>query len=394
MLETIREFARERLEEHGEAASTRERVITAAVDFAVAAKPGWRTADLPMWLRRFRRELDNLRQAIRWALETRDGRALAICAYLSWLWQATGLLQEGFESTELALARAQEVDPGLEGYGWLTLGILASERGQRQAAEEFLRRSLPLIAEPHRHSHAYALYSLALLSMHDPGEAQALLRQAEHEARRLGDQMLTGMALEGLAIHAARTGERNSARELLEESLSLVDDPQRAERLTTLATVEFCDGALERGHELLVEARDLAERDEWGLTLIDLTSAYIELVRGNTDEANLYLASARKAADESGADRSLAAVLLGEAALRARRDQIEPAIVTWSRAEALVQELGIEWDHAERHLIERLLKPLRSLRSAEEFQRCWSAGQRGLDGFRMELGGSNRRPAG
>jgi predicted ATPase/class 3 adenylate cyclase len=375
MLETIREFAREPLEEHGEAASTRDSVISAAVDFAVAAKQGWRTADLPTWLRRFRQELDNLRQAIRWALEIRDERALTICAYLSWLWQATGLLQEGFESTELALAHAQEVDPGLEGYGWLTLGILAAERGQREAAEELVRRSLPLIAQAHPHSHAFALYFLALLSIHDPGEAQALLRQAEREARTLGDRALIGMALEGLATHAARTGDQNSARELLEESLSLVDDPQRASRLTTLATVEFCDDALERAHELLHEARDLAERDEWRLHAIDVTSAYIELVRGNADEAGLYLATARKEADESGADRSLAAVLLGEAALRARRDQVETAIETWSRAEALVQELDLEWDPAELHLIERLLEPLRSLRAEEEFERCWLAGR-------------------
>ena len=211
--------------------------------------------------------------------------------------------------------------------------------------------------------------------MHDSGEAQALLRQAEHEARTLGDQALVVFALEGLAIHAARAGELNAARDLLEESLSFVDAPQRESRLTELARVEFCDGAFERAYELLQEARDLAERDELRLPLIGLTSAYIELVRGNADEADLYLASARKEADESGADRSLAAVLLGEAAMRAQRDQIETAIETWSRAEALVQGLGAEWDHAERHLIEQLLEPLRSLRSAEEFERCWSAGQ-------------------
>ena len=377
MLETIREFAGELLDEHGEAAPTRERVINAAVDFAVAAEPGWRTADLSTWLRRFRQELDNLRQAIRWALELRDKRALAICAYLSWLWQITGLLQEGFESTELALARAQGADPELEGYGWLTLGILAAARGQRQAAEEFLRRSLPLIARAHRHSHAYALYVLAgLLSMHDSRQAQALLQRAEHEARTLGDPLLVLMVLEGLATQAAQAGQWNSARELLEEALSFVDDPQRVVRLTTLAKVEFCDGALDRAHELLHEARDLAVRDEWPLTLIDLPSAYVELVAGNADVADAYLASARKEADASGADRSLAAVLLGEAALCRRHDQIETAIETWSRAEALVQDLGSEWDHAERHLIERLLEPLRSLRTEEEFERCWSAGQR------------------
>ena len=99
--------------------------------------------------------------------------------------------------------------------------------------------------------------------------------------------------LEGLATHAARTGELDSARDLLEESLSLRRRSAAGGRFDKLATVEFCDGALDRAHELLHEARDLAERDDLRLTLIDLTSAYIELVRGNADEADVYLTSAR-----------------------------------------------------------------------------------------------------
>ena len=202
MLETIREFAGERLEEHGEAALTRERVINAAVDFAVAAEPGWRTADLPTWLRRFRQELDNLRQAIRWALEISDKRALAICAYLSWLWQATGLLQEGFESTELALARSEGVDPGLEGYGWLTLGILAAERGQRQAAEEY--RS-PCCPRPLRKRRA----SLGL-SGHRPGEGPALVSgRPSTRCHPVSDvRRWTYSRVEALAIHASRRRRR------------------------------------------------------------------------------------------------------------------------------------------------------------------------------------------
>jgi predicted ATPase/class 3 adenylate cyclase len=381
MLETIREYAEELLEEHGEAASMRERVIDAAVDFAVAAEPGWRTGEGLTWLRRFRLELDNLRQAIHWALEDGGGpRALTICAYLGWLWQAGGLLREGFESTERALAGAHDVEPGLEGYGLLTLGVLVADLGRRRASEDFLRRSLPLLSQKgYGHVHAYALYALGYsLSTHIPGEADALLRQAETEARTLGDPALAGMVLAGLAAHASRTGDQSSARTLLEEALSLVENrAHRVHTLTSLAVVEFGDGALERAHELVQEARGLAEQNELSreLRFIDLTSAYIELVRGNTEEADRYLASLRQALDESGARRLLAPLILGNAALCVQRGEIEKAIETWSRAESVTQEQGVEWDYEDRLLIEQLLEPLRSLRSEEEFQRCWEAGQ-------------------
>jgi predicted ATPase len=381
MLETIREFAGELLEGHGEAATARDRLIDMSVEFAIAAEPGWRTADGPKWLRRFRLELDNLRQAIHWAVDAGDGRrALALCAYLGWLWQATGLLREGFESIELALARGNGVDPELDGYAWLALGALAAERGQRKAGEELLRRSLPVLEQGRdRHVYVYALHRLAqLLSTYSPGEAEASLRQAETEARALGDRTLVGMVLGGLAAHASRTGRGDSARTLLEEALTLVEHPgQRVASLADLAGVEFGNGALERAHELVGEARSLAELNELSreLRFINLTAAYIELVRGNTEEAELYLTSLRKAVDESGAKRLLAPLILGDAALCARRGEVETAIETWSRAETLAQRQGDEWDYEERHLIEQLLEPLRSLRSEEEFQRCWSAGQ-------------------
>jgi tetratricopeptide (TPR) repeat protein len=235
------------------------------------------------------------------------------------------------------------------------------------------------IRDRYGHVHAYALYALGYsLSTHIPGEADALLRQAETEARTLGDPALAGMVLAGLAAHASRTGDQSSARTLLEEALSLVENrAHRVHTLTSLAVVEFGDGALERAHELVQEARGLAEQNELSreLRFIDLTSAYIELVRGNTEEADRYLASLRQALDESGARRLLAPLILGNAALCVQRGEIEKAIETWSRAESVTQEQGVEWDYEERLLIEQLLEPLRSLRSEEEFQRCWEAGQ-------------------
>lgn len=121
---------------------------------------------------------------------------------------------------------------------------------------------------------------------------------------------------------------------------------------------------MERARDLLDQARSLAKRLDLPreLNVVHLTSAYIELVGNNADEAELHLASARQAVDESGTTRLLAALLLAEAALRARRGEIDPAIETWNRAGALARELGADWDPEDRLLIEQVLEPLRSLR--------------------------------
>jgi hypothetical protein len=87
--------------------------------------------------------------------------------------------------------------------------------------------------------------------------------------------------------------------------------------------------------------------------------AYVAVVLGDLGKAGLlYLASARAAVEQSGAERLRAGVLLGEAALHARRGESETAVDTWTRAETLLRELGGNWEAEERLLIDRLLELL------------------------------------
>ncbi|HEV2235327.1 MAG TPA: adenylate/guanylate cyclase domain-containing protein, partial [Ktedonobacterales bacterium] len=87
LLETIRQYARDRLQESGEAALIRDRHLTCYIRFAEEAEPHLRRAEQMEWLERIEREHDNLRAALAWALESgTNDRALELAGALAYFW--------------------------------------------------------------------------------------------------------------------------------------------------------------------------------------------------------------------------------------------------------------------------------------------------------------------
>jgi predicted ATPase/DNA-binding winged helix-turn-helix (wHTH) protein len=91
LLETIREYARDRLVESGCEPEVRDRHAAHYLELAAAAESELRRADQLDWLYRLDAEDDNMRAALTWALEREDAKtALRLCMCLSWYWMLRG----------------------------------------------------------------------------------------------------------------------------------------------------------------------------------------------------------------------------------------------------------------------------------------------------------------
>ena len=104
MLETIREFAGERLKESGEADAERKRHARFFVEFADRRHADLRGGDAALWLQRFEDEHDNFRSALAYLLETGDSvSALRLTGAVSRFWMIRGHLVEGRRWLEMTL---------------------------------------------------------------------------------------------------------------------------------------------------------------------------------------------------------------------------------------------------------------------------------------------------
>ena len=97
MLETIRQYAADRLAESGETEALRDRHLDEYRRLARDAEPGLDGPDMPAWLARIDAEIDNVRLALEWALETRPVTALEMCVALTRYWRARVMGSEGLD---------------------------------------------------------------------------------------------------------------------------------------------------------------------------------------------------------------------------------------------------------------------------------------------------------
>ncbi len=104
LLETIRQYARDRLLESGCGGAVRDRHLNYFSRLSGDAEPHLRGKGQVEWLERMDQELDNLRAALEWSVSSRIDLGLKIAADLMWFWHLRGLFTEAFEWLEKLLA--------------------------------------------------------------------------------------------------------------------------------------------------------------------------------------------------------------------------------------------------------------------------------------------------
>ena len=146
MLETIHEFAQEKLEESGEAEAMKRAHAEYFLALAEEAEPMLWGPEDAAWLDRLEQEHDNMRAALSWAIEHEEAElALRLGGALRWFWYMEGYYGEGRRWLEAALgkdggAAAEARARALEGVGWLASSQGDLDRAQA-AAEEGLKLS-------------------------------------------------------------------------------------------------------------------------------------------------------------------------------------------------------------------------------------------------------------
>ena len=118
-LETLRQYAMEKLLESGDAVDARARHLSHFKDYSRRAEEKFGTLQRLLWLNRLELEHDNLRSALGWALESEPESALQMVCWLSMFWMSRSYLSEGCRWCQAAISRAYRSDacPGVHGSG-------------------------------------------------------------------------------------------------------------------------------------------------------------------------------------------------------------------------------------------------------------------------------------
>ena len=223
MLETIREYGRDRLEADGGLDEIGRRHLGYFRDLAEQAEPHFMGTDQVAWLDRFEREHDNVRVALRRSLDSRDSQdGLRLAAALWRFWLQRGYLREGRSWLEACLSLEPGAISESRAKAYNALGGLTYWLADVDATQEAYGSAVRLydgIGDPE--AKAEALYNLAFVPVMRGENEEAYRRfiASEALARQVGRSDLVAQNQRALGLTAAISGRPEAGLTLLEEAL-------------------------------------------------------------------------------------------------------------------------------------------------------------------------------
>ena len=326
LLETIQEYALERLVERGEADAVRARHAAYYLALAAQFEPALFGGEQGGALARLDAEQDNLRVALTWYLARDPDAGLRLAGSLYRYWYSRGYATEGLGWLRSLLAASSARTPArvkaLHGAGYMAMVLAARTQGVAYFLEAAaLGREL---GETSRVAWALRDAGQLLERMGEYDRAEPLLAEAQALSRALGDVRGIGSTLKMQAQVAAGRGDLRRAKRLVDEGvvhLRAVGDPVLlAFSLLNSAAVALGLGEAAEAQALVDEALAVAHAlgSSWVVTVAWWYAGDVALWRGDLERAascyEVGLGLAREAADAHSLGRCLAG--LGRVALR------------------------------------------------------------------------------
>jgi predicted ATPase len=267
MLETIREYAAERLEEASAGEEQRERHADYFLALAEELEPPQMGGVDEGWVARVSAETDNFRAALVHFVGHPDPTSeLRLAGALFRFWATVGSVGEGSRIAGHALARSEGADPRLRMKVLYAASICAFYQGDLAAAGTYEEERLEIArAVGDGQSEVVALNDLGLSASEngDLETADALLHEGVARAQELGDERLVLSVTSNLGELALKRGQIARAREVLEECVDVAtrlgDQWSRAHALETLGFALVAAGEMSLAAARFREGLVLAE---------------------------------------------------------------------------------------------------------------------------------------
>ncbi|MFZ0039611.1 MAG: tetratricopeptide repeat protein, partial [Candidatus Acidiferrales bacterium] len=390
MLETIREYGREKLEASGEQVSTKRAHAAYCLVLAEEVGTGQSAAEGSEWLERFTLDHDNFRAALEWLTATGDAEwGLRLGAALFRFWETREYLAEGRDTLgKLLKIPAAAARTKLRSRALFSAGVLAIELGDYTSGNGLVSESLAIARELHdNQGAAVSVNALAVLAR-DQGDLELAHSRFEESLllwRELGDQKAVARSLSNLASVVKLQGDYPRAYSLYAECLSIFRE--LGDR-TGVAWSLNSQGDVAREQSDFAAAQTLYEKslaifhelnDRWGIagSLSDLGNIARE--QGDCLTAHAFYRESLKIFQELEHKRGIARLLEGFACSAAAQLHAERSLRLAGAAAALRQNIGTSLTHSEQAKLEAILDPVRQSLTNTVGTTAW------LDGWAMPV---------
>ena len=348
LLETVRQYARDRLMEHGEAASMRDRHFRFFSAMAAEAAPKVIGPEQIAWLQRLELEHDNLRAALEWSFTRHaDSDAPLQLACALWpFWNRRNHFAEGQQWLERGVAACPHATAPVRAHALVAIADLAFFAGDWGSVQKCCDE---VLAQPEadlgwaRWTRAMALFGLAnqAANYRRFDETVQLAERSLEMGRETGTTWVVSLALIAPAYVAMLSGDPARAHVLMEESVAL--------------------------------ARPLGDRWLLATVLFNLSAALVAC--GDFARATAIAREGIVLSHHLNDTRNLTWCLTALAASAAAQQQHRHAVRLWGGVHGQCQSIGAPLPAGIAIVFETYVPGLRQSLGETDFSTEWSAGR-------------------
>ena len=395
LLETIRQYARDRLLESGEAPMVRDRHLRHYLLVAEVAEPKLEGPEMLPALNQLEAELDNIRAALEWTLDRSPEDALRLAARLTYFWQRRGRLLEGRRWLRGGLARFKALPPAageaarerlaLQAKALWAAGTLAWAHGELNAARPLLEESVALARAAEASKtlvNALGMLGFTATWLGDAAAAEAAIDEGLRLARATNDRWGLALMLGAQAALAGQLhGDFAAARGYAEASVQLqreLGNPWSA----AIAIMGLGAGASFQGHFAEAKAhlaesetlfRQVGDRQMVHSTVSE--QAHIERRQGHYPQALALYAQTIAGWQELGHRAALAHELECCAFIACAQAEGQRAARLFGAAQSLRASANSAMSGIERMEYDQNIAALRALLDTEALEAAWAEGR-------------------
>jgi len=356
-LEPIREYAKNKLDQAGELAASRDSHLRWFRALAEKAEPELYRMNHGAWSDKLQTEIGNLRAALDWS-QTAGDRAeqgLRLAAPLWRFWYARGYTAEAWERLITLLAATSD-----------------TRRSGFRRRQSTVARAMAL--------NALGRLGAYLSRIRGTEEATSYQEEGLALSRELGDRAAIGTALRNLGTLAMQRRDYDAAIHFLEESFDLLSTSDAAGVASTallhLGQVLYLAGQVERAEQVWIQGLELARGfgDRWVIAQVLMLLGRVSLTAGRFDEARHRLQEAihnQLAIRQVGGVANALEVLAGVAVAEGRPTagiRLAAAAATMWTSIGLISPL--HW----REELDHVLATARAALDEEAAAQAWDAG--------------------
>ena len=352
LLETVRQYSRDKLADSGEATTLRDRHLEWYLGLAEQAEPELSGLEQVMWLDRLEEEHDNLRAALEWSLGGEKAEeGLRLAGTLFEFWDIRGYTNEGHKWIGGALSKGSKASASVRAKALIGIGQLEQLRWEIDKAKASFEESLALCQEVgDKRGIADSIFYIGLIvkDQRDYERAEDLYKESLALQRELGNKEGIARSLLHLgAIVMETQSNYQRAAELYRESLALYrelgDKRNIARSLRFLGHTELMQGNYERAEALYEEVLALAREGRFknSIAFALLYLGQVAGYQGDYSRATALLKESLVLIRELGVRWAIDWPIESLAGVAGEQGQLERAARLYGAVEALREAINV-----------------------------------------------------